>query len=92
MIIKSKIFRLFGLRQDRRIHQQKAYDSNRNSLLKIKLLLNDLEEHFQKQEQVQSRVRMLEKISSCEVDRSRYIGFKIKISTIASFWTISCYL
>jgi ATP-binding cassette subfamily F protein 3 len=66
------------LRKDRRIHQQKAYDEQQKFIADNQAFIERFRGTFSKTEQVQSRVRMLEKIVSIEVDEIDNSALKLK--------------
>lgn len=66
------------LRQDRRIHQQKAYDEQQKFIAENKAFIERFRGTFSKTEQVQSRVRMLEKLVLVEVDEVDTSALKLK--------------
>jgi ATP-binding cassette subfamily F protein 3 len=66
------------LRKDRRIHQQKAYDEQQNFIADNQAFIERFRGTFSKTEQVQSRVRMLEKIVPIEVDEIDNSALKLK--------------
>jgi ATP-binding cassette subfamily F protein 3 len=56
------------LRKDRRIHQQKAYDEQQKMIAENMDFIERFKGTYSKTNQVQSRVRMLEKLQLVEVD------------------------
>lgn len=66
------------LRKDRRIHQQKAYDEQQKFIADNQAFIERFRGTFSKTEQVQSRVRMLEKIVPIEVDEIDNSALKLK--------------
>ncbi|AWM14392.1 glycosyl transferase family 2 [Flavobacterium sediminis] len=66
------------LRQDRRVHQQKAYDEQQKFIAENKAFIERFRGTFSKTEQVQSRVRMLEKLVLVEVDEVDTSALKLK--------------
>lgn len=65
---KAKYSHYLELRKDRRIHQQKAYDEQQKFIAENQAFIERFRGTFSKTEQVQSRVRMLEKLVLVEVD------------------------
>jgi ATP-binding cassette subfamily F protein 3 len=66
------------LRQDRRIHQQKAYDEQQKFIAENQAFIERFRGTFSKTEQVQSRVRMLEKLVLVEVDEVDTSALRLK--------------
>ena len=56
------------LRQERRIQQQKAYDEQQKMIAETKEFIERFKGTYSKTLQVQSRVKMLEKLEILEVD------------------------
>ncbi|CCG52843.1 Probably involved in regulation of translation initiation [Flavobacterium indicum GPTSA100-9 = DSM 17447] len=75
---KAKYSDYLVLRQDRRIHQQKAYDEQQKFIAENKAFIERFRGTFSKTEQVQSRVRMLEKLVLVEVDEVDTSALKLK--------------
>lgn len=75
---KAKYSDYLVLRQDRRIHQQKAYDEQQKFIAENKAFIERFRGTFSKTEQVQSRVRMLEKLELVEVDEVDTSALKLK--------------
>lgn len=75
---KAKYSDYLVLRQDRRIHQQKAYDEQQKFIADNKTFIERFRGTFSKTEQVQSRVRMLEKLDIIEVDEVDSSALKLK--------------
>ncbi|MGV0754157.1 ABC-F family ATP-binding cassette domain-containing protein [Empedobacter brevis] len=80
---KAKYSDYLVLRQDRRIHQQKAYDEQQKFIAENKLFIERFRGTFSKTEQVQSRVRMLEKLEIIEVDEVDTSALKLKFPPAA---------
>lgn len=80
---KAKYSDYLVLRQDRRIHQQKAYDEQQKFIAENKLFIERFRGTFSKTEQVQSRVRMLEKLDIIEVDEVDTSALKLKFPAAA---------
>ncbi|ESU22295.1 Probably involved in regulation of translation initiation [Flavobacterium enshiense DK69] len=75
---KAKYSDYLVLRQDRRIHQQKAYDEQQKFIADNQAFIERFRGTFSKTEQVQSRVRMLEKLVPVEVDEIDTSALKLK--------------
>ena len=65
---KAKYSHYLELRKDRRVHQQKAYEEQQKFIADNQAFIERFRGTFSKTEQVQSRVRMLEKLVLVEVD------------------------
>ncbi len=75
---KAKYSHYLELRKDRRIHQQKAYDEQQKFIAENQAFIERFRGTFSKTEQVQSRVRMLEKLVLVEVDEVDTSALKLK--------------
>lgn len=75
---KAKYTDYLVLRQDRRIHQQKTYEEQQKFIAENKLFIERFRGTFSKTEQVQSRVRMLEKLEIIEIDEVDTSALKLK--------------
>ncbi len=75
---KAKYSDYLVLRQDRRMHQQKAYDEQQKFIAENKQFIERFRGTFSKTEQVQSRVRMLEKLEIIEIDEVDTSALKLK--------------
>lgn len=75
---KAKYSHYLELRKDRRVHQQKAYDEQQKFIADNQAFIERFRGTFSKTEQVQSRVRMLEKIVPIEVDEIDTSALKLK--------------
>ena len=75
---KAKYSDYLVLRQDRRIHQQKAYDEQQKFIAENQAFIERFKGTYSKTEQVQSRVRMLEKLEIIEVDEVDTSALKLK--------------
>lgn len=75
---KAKYSHYLELRKDRRIHQQKAYEEQQKFIADNQAFIERFRGTFSKTEQVQSRVRMLEKIVPIEVDEVDNSALKLK--------------
>lgn len=65
---KANYSHYLQLREDRRIHQQKAYDDQQKEIADIKGFIERFRGTYSKTNQVNSRERMLEKMKIIEVD------------------------
>lgn len=75
---KAKYSDYLELRKDRRVHQQKAYDEQQKFIADNQAFIERFRGTFSKTEQVQSRVRMLEKLELVEVDEVDSSALKLK--------------
>lgn len=75
---KAKYSEYLELRKNRRVHQQKAYDEQQKFIAENKAFIERFRGTFSKTEQVQSRVRMLEKLVLVEVDEVDNSALKLK--------------
>src|SRR5690554_5286224 len=75
---KAKYSHYLELRKDRRTHQLKAYEEQQKMIADNKAFIDRFRGTFSKTEQVQSRVRMLEKIVPIEVDEIDNSALKLK--------------
>ncbi len=75
---KAKYSHYLELRKDRRIHQQKAYDEQQKFIAENQAFIERFRGTFSKTEQVQSRVRMLEKLVPVEIDEIDTSALKLK--------------
>ncbi|MBN2263599.1 MAG: ABC-F family ATP-binding cassette domain-containing protein [Prolixibacteraceae bacterium] len=66
------------LRAERRIHQQKAYDEQQKMIADNKDFIERFKGTYSKTNQVQSRVRMLEKLELVEVDEEDSSALKLR--------------
>ncbi len=66
------------LRQDRRVHQQKAYDEQQKMIAETKEFIERFKGTYSKTLQVQSRVKMLEKLEILEVDEEDTSALRLK--------------
>lgn len=80
---KAKYSDYLVLRQDRRMHQQKAYEEQQKFIAENKQFIERFRGTFSKTEQVQSRVRMLEKLEIIEVDEVDTSALKLKFPPAA---------
>lgn len=75
---KAKYSHYLELRKDRRIHQQKAYEEQQKFIAENQAFIERFRGTFSKTEQVQSRVRMLEKLVLVEVDEVDNSALRLK--------------
>jgi len=75
---KAKYSHYLELRKDRRVHQLKAYEEQQKFIADNQAFIERFRGTFSKTEQVQSRVRMLEKIVPIEVDEIDTSALKLK--------------
>ncbi len=66
------------LRKDRRVHQQKAYDEQQKMISDNMEFIERFKGTYSKTNQVQSRVRMLEKVKLVEVDELDTSALRLK--------------
>jgi ATP-binding cassette subfamily F protein 3 len=66
------------LRAERRVHQQKAYDEQQKMIADNKDFIERFKGTYSKTNQVQSRVRMLEKLELVEVDEEDTSALKLR--------------
>lgn len=66
------------LRQERRVHQQKAYDEQQKMIAETTEFIERFKGTYSKTLQVQSRVKMLEKLELVEVDEEDTSALKLK--------------
>lgn len=75
---KAKYSHYLELRKDRRVHQQKAYEEQQKFIAENQAFIERFRGTFSKTEQVQSRVRMLEKLVPVEIDEIDNSALKLK--------------
>jgi ATP-binding cassette subfamily F protein 3 len=75
---KAKYSHYLELRKDRRVHQQKAYEEQQKFIAENQAFIERFRGTFSKTEQVQSRVRMLEKLELVEVDEVDTSALRLK--------------
>lgn len=80
---KAKYSDYLELRKDRRMHQQKAYEEQQKFIADNKAFIERFRGTFSKTEQVQSRVRMLEKLEIIEVDEVDTSALRLKFPPAA---------
>jgi len=78
---KAKYSHYLELRKDRRAHQQKAYEEQQKLIAENQAFIERFRGTFSKTEQVQSRVRMLEKMELIEVDEVDTSALRLKFPT-----------
>ncbi len=75
---KAKYSHYLELRKDRRIHQQKAYEEQQKMIADNQEFIDRFKGTYSKTLQVQSRVKMLEKLELVEVDEVDNSALKLK--------------
>lgn len=75
---KARYSDYLELRKERRVHQQKAYDEQQKFIAENKAFIERFRGTYSKTEQVQSRVRMLEKLALVEVDEIDSSALRLK--------------
>ncbi|WP_026705862.1 ABC-F family ATP-binding cassette domain-containing protein [Flavobacterium soli] len=75
---KAKYSHYLELRKDRRIHQQKAYDEQQKMIADNQAFIDRFKGTFSKTDAVQSRVKMLEKLTIVEVDEVDTSALRLK--------------
>ncbi|MDP3353783.1 MAG: ABC-F family ATP-binding cassette domain-containing protein [Flavobacteriaceae bacterium] len=75
---KAKYSHYLELRKDRRIHQQKAYEEQQKMMAENQDFIDRFKGTYSKTNQVQSRVKMLEKLVIVEVDEVDNSALKLK--------------
>jgi ATP-binding cassette, subfamily F, member 3 len=75
---KAKYSHYLELRKDRRVHQLKAYEEQQKYIADNQAFIERFRGTFSKTEQVQSRVRLLEKIIPIEVDEIDNSALRLK--------------
>ncbi len=75
---KAKYSHYLELRKDRRAHQQKAYDEQQKMIAENMEFIERFKGTYSKTLQVQSRVKMLEKLDMVEVDEVDTSALKLK--------------
>jgi len=66
------------LRKDRHVHQQKAYDEQKKMIAETQVFIDRFKGTYSKTLQVQSRVKMLEKLEIVEVDDEDNSALRLK--------------
>lgn len=66
------------LRKDRRVHQQKAYDEQQKIIVETTGFIDRFKGTYSKTNQVQSRVKMLEKMQLVEIDEVDTSALRLK--------------
>ena len=69
------------LRKDRRVHQQKAYDEQQKIIIETTSFIDRFKGTYSKTNQVQSRVKMLEKMQLVEIDEVDTSALRLKFPT-----------
>ncbi len=75
---KAKYSHYLELRKDRRVHQQKAYDEQQKMIAENMEFIERFKGTYSKTLQVQSRVKMLEKLDLVEVDEVDTSALRLK--------------
>lgn len=75
---KAKYSHYLELRKDRRVHQQKAYDEQQRMIADNMEFIDRFKGTYSKTLQVQSRVKMLEKLVPVEVDEVDNSALRLK--------------
>lgn len=75
---KANYSQYLELRKDRRVHQQKAYDEQQKMIAENMEFIERFKGTYSKTNQVQSRVRMLEKLPLVEVDEIDSSALRLK--------------
>lgn len=75
---KAKYSHYLELRKDRRVHQQKAYDEQQKMIAENTEFIERFKGTYSKTNQVQSRVKMLEKLVLVEVDEVDTSALRLK--------------
>lgn len=75
---KAKYSHYLELRKDRRAHQQKAYDEQQKMIAETTEFIERFKGTYSKTLQVQSRVKMLEKLELVEVDEVDTSALRLK--------------
>ncbi|MDP2088985.1 MAG: ABC-F family ATP-binding cassette domain-containing protein [Flavobacteriaceae bacterium] len=75
---KAKYSHYLELRKDRRIHQQKTYEEQQKMIAETQDFIDRFKGTYSKTNQVQSRVKMLEKLVLVEVDEVDNSALKLK--------------
>ena len=80
---KAKYSHYLELRKDRRIHQQKAYDEQQKMIADNQAFIDRFKGTFSKTDAVQSRVKMLEKLTIVQVDEVDTSALRLKFPPAA---------
>lgn len=75
---KAKYSDYLELRKDRRVHQQKAYEEQQKMIAETQEFIDRFKGTYSKTLQVQSRVKMLEKLELVEVDEVDTSALRLK--------------
>ena len=75
---KAKYSHYLELRKDRRLHQQKAYEEQQKMIAETQEFIDRFKGTYSKTLQVQSRVKMLEKLDIVEVDEVDTSALRLK--------------
>jgi ATP-binding cassette subfamily F protein 3 len=75
---KAKYSDYLQLRKERRVHQQKAFDEQKKMIAETQVFIDRFKGTYSKTLQVQSRVKMLEKLEIVEVDDEDNSALRLK--------------
>ena len=75
---KASYSEYLELRKERRVHQQKAYDEQQKMIAENRAFIERFKGTYSKTLQVQSRVKMLEKLDIIEVDEEDTSALRLK--------------
>lgn len=75
---KASYSEYLELRKDRRVHQQKAYDEQQKMIAENRAFIERFKGTYSKTLQVQSRVKMLDKLDIIEVDEEDTSALRLK--------------
>lgn len=75
---KAKYSEYLQLRKERRVHQQKAFDEQKKMIAETQVFIDRFKGTYSKTLQVQSRVKMLEKLEIVEVDDEDNSALRLK--------------
>ncbi|MPQ47693.1 ATP-binding cassette domain-containing protein [Marinifilum sp. N1E240] len=75
---KASYSEYLELRKERRVHQQKAYDEQQKMIAENRAFIERFKGTYSKTLQVQSRVKMLEKLTIIEVDEEDTSALRLK--------------
>lgn len=78
---KANYSHYLELRKDRRVHQQKAYDEQQKMIAENTEFIERFKGTYSKTNQVQSRVKMLEKLQLVEIDEVDSSALRLKFPT-----------
>jgi len=87
---KAKYSHYLELRKERREQQQKQFEEQQAVIADIQGFIDRFKGTYSKTLQVQSRVKMLEKLEIIEVDEVDSSAFKLPLSSFSQIWKLSC--